>query len=149
MNIICKKCGAYFWHNEKLRKSSSRLPEFGMCCKSGRIQLPDLEEPPKLIKQLLSETNDKAKVLKFLAFSSLDSVYHYIGSLTPEKNLNRKFAQIYFYDTDNELTNRMHLAAKNINEFHNSYDPLHWSNGQSGYSVNINQLTNNKISCKD
>jgi len=33
--------------------------------------------------------------------------YHRIGSLLPEESSNPKFAQLYIYDTKNELSNRM------------------------------------------
>lgn len=33
--------------------------------------------------------------------------YHRIGSLLPEPGSNPKFAQLYIYDTENELINRM------------------------------------------
>ena len=33
--------------------------------------------------------------------------YHRIGSLLPESGSNPKFAQLYIYDTENELINKM------------------------------------------
>jgi hypothetical protein len=33
--------------------------------------------------------------------------YHHIGSLLPMPGESPKFAQLYIYDTDNEISNRM------------------------------------------
>jgi hypothetical protein len=33
--------------------------------------------------------------------------YHQIGSLLPEPGKDPKFSQLYIYDTDNEINNRM------------------------------------------
>ena len=42
-------------------------------------------------------------------------VYHSLGPLIPKNQENPNFAQIYFYDTDNEIQNRMKVANK-LNE---------------------------------
>lgn len=49
MNVICSSCKALHWKAERLSKSSLRNPKFGMCCYSGKIQLPPLHPlPPEL-----------------------------------------------------------------------------------------------------
>ena len=45
MNVVCSGCGALHWIAEKLTKSSLTNPKFGMCCFSGKIDLPKLHEP--------------------------------------------------------------------------------------------------------
>lgn len=36
--------------------------------------------------------------------------YHSIGSLMPQEGSLPKFAQLYIYDTENEITNRLHAV---------------------------------------
>ncbi|XP_031127810.1 uncharacterized protein LOC116029903 [Ipomoea triloba] len=38
--------------------------------------------------------------------------YHYIGSLVPTEGSTAKFAQLYIYDTDNEINNRIILSGR-------------------------------------
>ncbi|XP_072077768.1 uncharacterized protein [Arachis hypogaea] len=40
--------------------------------------------------------------------------YHHIGSLLPPKSEKPKFVQLYIYDTENEITNRMESFRSNI-----------------------------------
>ncbi|OIT26852.1 hypothetical protein A4A49_58757, partial [Nicotiana attenuata] len=42
--------------------------------------------------------------------------YHQIGSLLPPEGSTPKFAQLYIYDTENEVQNRIH--APRINQLH-------------------------------
>ena len=46
MDVICPSCKALHWMAEKLTKSSQRNPKFGMCCYSGKIDLPLLHQLP-------------------------------------------------------------------------------------------------------
>jgi len=43
----------------------------------------------------------------------LGKVYHRIGSLMPEDPKNPKFAEMFFYDTDNEINNRIKFNKLN------------------------------------
>ena len=54
MDVPCPDCGALHWHCEKLPKSSQANPKFGMCCFSGKIKLPKLDNPPPELLNLLS-----------------------------------------------------------------------------------------------
>ena len=36
-------------------------------------------------------------------------VYHFIGSLLPNERQAPKFAQLYIYDTENEMRNRLNI----------------------------------------
>ncbi|KAM3287547.1 hypothetical protein P3S67_020977 [Capsicum chacoense] len=38
--------------------------------------------------------------------------YHHIGSLLPEIGKTPQFAQLYIYDTENEITNRMNCLSQ-------------------------------------
>ena len=136
MNTECEYCNAKFWIDERLTRSSEKSPKFGMCCKQGKVLLPLIAKPPIPLCNLLDDISVKGMQFKkyiraynsILAFASLGasidetvtdqgrysfkiqgSVYHRIGSLLPNDQCAPKFAQIYFYDTDHELENRMNL----------------------------------------
>jgi hypothetical protein len=57
MDVKCPWCGALHWMNEKLSHSSRTNPIFGLCCDSGKVVLPVLQDPPRPLKALL-EGND-------------------------------------------------------------------------------------------
>ena len=61
MLYICRSCGALHWMSEQLVNSSNRNPLFGMCCTSGKIKLPKLDDPPGEILNLLSGQDYIAK----------------------------------------------------------------------------------------
>ncbi|OIT19438.1 hypothetical protein A4A49_60348, partial [Nicotiana attenuata] len=46
--------------------------------------------------------------------------YHQIGSLLPPVGSTPKFAQLYIYDTENEVQNRIHAVShgQNLNKLH-------------------------------
>ena len=114
----CPKCHAYRWKEERP----------GFCCEKGRIKLNDLPEPPAEIQQLYESGNSFLNSLRSfnnaLAMASIGceemvipgfnptfkiqgKVYHRIGALLPNQCEEPKFAQIYFHDTDHEVSNRL------------------------------------------
>lgn len=132
---ICKYCGSHMWYGERNRKKYKPIvPEFSMCCKEGSIKIayPPLPEP---LADLYYSDNKRSKYFmenirsfnSMFAFTSMggkiDSSmnsgnapptfvlngenYHRIGSLLPMEGNGPKFAQLYVYDTDNEIKNRM------------------------------------------
>ncbi|XP_057428026.1 uncharacterized protein LOC130721279 isoform X1 [Lotus japonicus] len=136
MNMICKFCGAMLWDLERAEKAKSTLdPDFSICCSKGKISIPYLKDPPELLLRLL--TNNEPRSRNFLdnirlynsmfAFTSIGGKvvtnindghgppqfvisgqnYHRIGSLLPEEGHSPKFAQLYIYDTKNEVENRL------------------------------------------
>jgi hypothetical protein len=125
------------WYQERMDKfRHSANPKFTMCCGKGKVQLPLLKQPPKVLQDLLFQ-NDSTESKKFqqkirmynmmFAFTSpgakLDNRFnngrgppnirlqgqscHRIGSLLPVPGQAPKFAQLYIYDTENEIQNRM------------------------------------------
>uniref|UniRef100_A0A803PIA8 ATP-dependent DNA helicase n=1 Tax=Cannabis sativa TaxID=3483 RepID=A0A803PIA8_CANSA len=102
----------------------------------GRVQIPLLKEAPPFLKYLLQDDSGQ-KGVKFrknirtynsmFAFTSMGGRidrsinqskgpyvfringqnYHHIGSLLPEDGRRPQFAQLYIYDTDNEIGNRI------------------------------------------
>ena len=76
-NARCSHCGAQTLIEEKLCRSSKRNPKFGrLCCKNGVVQIPLIEPPFPLLRDLLSRRNDyfKKNIRKYnncLAFASI------------------------------------------------------------------------------
>ncbi|XP_074365247.1 uncharacterized protein LOC141706372 [Apium graveolens] len=132
---ICGKCKARMWNEERNNKSNKNSPPtFSICCKNGQVELTKERPPPPFLYYLLSGGEKIAHFLKnirtynsLFQFTSLGGKidrkinngggpycfklngqkYHLIGSLKPNEGQSPKFAQLYVYDTDNEIQNRM------------------------------------------
>ncbi|KAF8194927.1 hypothetical protein BJ912DRAFT_807026, partial [Pholiota molesta] len=145
MDIKCSKCSALHWIDERLAKSSKRNPQFGMCCFNGKIELPNLENPPPELSHLLTDTSPASKSFRSnirqynnaLAMTSLgvkidDSLNrqgggpyvfkiqgklsHLAGSLLPAEGAVPSYAQLYIYDGSEALNYRMnHPANRSLN----------------------------------
>ena len=136
MDIACSDCGALHWASEKLVNS----PKFGMCCNSGKIKVPRLDDPPPELLHLLSGQEDICKKFRdyirnynnALAMTSLGCnqdteinrdgggpfvfrvqgrLYHRIGSLLPQPESSPVYAQLYIYDPQEALEFRMNNAV--------------------------------------
>ncbi|XP_045800265.1 uncharacterized protein LOC123894338 [Trifolium pratense] len=133
--FTCKWCHAELWFEERAEKSRAG-PDIGfsICCGKGKVQLPLLKKPPDLLLALINGRDRRSKNFKdnyraynsMFAFTSLGGQinqninngggppqfilsgqnYHRIGSLLPEQGTTPKFAQLYIYDTQNEVMNR-------------------------------------------
>lgn len=126
------------WYAERTGKHKhTQMPKYELCCGNGRVQLPLLQLPPPVLQHLLYE-KDSADSKHFqqnirlynmmFAFTSpgakLDKSInngrgpptiriqgqpcHRIGSMLPMPGQQPKFAQLYIYDTENEIQNRLH-----------------------------------------
>ncbi|KAL3625826.1 hypothetical protein CASFOL_030355 [Castilleja foliolosa] len=139
---ICPNCNALMWYAERVHKAAKpKEPTFSLCCQEGKIKLPQSKEPPQFLKQLLQysggkrSTKFKEKIriynsmFNFTSFgANVDNSinkkkgpyvfrisgqnYHKVGSLLPVDRKTPKFAQLYFYDTENEVRNRMQVLSK-------------------------------------
>ncbi|XP_058729137.1 uncharacterized protein LOC131601360 [Vicia villosa] len=136
--IECSYCKAMMWYQERMHKSThSANPKFMMCCGNGKVELPILRNPPEQLAKLLFD-HDNTVSRKFqqhirlynmmFAFTSPGAKFdnrfndgrgpptmriqgqtcHRIRSLLPPQGGKPKFAQLYIYDTENEVENRMH-----------------------------------------
>nr|XP_025625385.1 uncharacterized protein LOC112717618 [Arachis hypogaea] len=138
---------AWMWSGERLAKSKqSPQPKFSLCCMEGKIELPLLSVPPDEL--ILLHTGGDQRSIHFLknirtfnsmfCFTSMAGKidrgvnngtappifklggqnYHSIGSLLPPDSLRPTFAQLYIYDTENEIDNRIGTLRSNeaINE---------------------------------
>jgi hypothetical protein len=136
MVICCNKCGARIWYEERAEKSRGKsVLKISLCCKKGKVTIPFMEEPPSLIRNLFNGVHPKSSNFLFnirsynnmFSFTSLggqidcskeDSPgpphfvisgqnYHRMGSLVPKVGQPPRFAQLYIYDTQNEVPNRL------------------------------------------
>ncbi|KAK9050845.1 hypothetical protein SSX86_030188 [Deinandra increscens subsp. villosa] len=119
-------------------------PKFSICCGEGKIVLPKLRSAPQPLRRLLDRNSDpRSRVFKenikllnaMFAFTSTggkvfkddDHVrapysfringhnHHKVGTLLPTHADNRpRFAQLYIYDTNNEIDNRFYALRKCI-----------------------------------
>ncbi|XP_057740312.1 uncharacterized protein LOC130957472 [Arachis stenosperma] len=131
----CEHCGARFWYDERIdRHYNSRNPKFTLCCRRGQVQLPRLQQPPEILDELFFGSDAKAIHFQnntrtynsMFAFTSFGGKidrsvnnnsrgpptfilhgqnYHLMGSLLPQEGASAKFAQLYIYDTQNEIKN--------------------------------------------
>ncbi|XP_074373506.1 uncharacterized protein LOC141713835 [Apium graveolens] len=132
---ICGKYKARMWNEERNNKSNkNNPPTFSICCKNGQVELSIKRPPLPFLYYLLFGGENTAHFLKnirtynsLFQFTSLGGKidrkinngggpycfklngqnYHLIGSLKPKEGQSPKFAQLYVYDTDNEIQNRM------------------------------------------
>ena len=117
-------------------KSSKRSPKFTTCCNSGEIQLPLLLRPPEPLLRLLTSADDQSSEFRSnirqynaaMAFTSLgvkidhsvtgapggpyvlrvnSEVCHRMGAFEPSGNESPSYAQLYLYDPQTALDQRM------------------------------------------
>ncbi|XP_071713076.1 uncharacterized protein [Rutidosis leptorrhynchoides] len=132
----CMNCNATMWYEERSNKpKKTTSPNFSLCCQNGKLLLPKLQDPPMLLKTLLDYTTSSTakfreqiriynSIFSFTSFGAkIDhsvnhgrgpytflisgQAYHKIGSLLPEDGGHPRYAQLYFFDTENETRNRM------------------------------------------
>ncbi|KAL5194227.1 Replication protein A DNA-binding subunit B [Glycine soja] len=140
--IQCSYCNAQMWYDERISKNKNfENPRFSLCCGDGKVELPLLQNPPEYLQQLLFhddtidsknyQHNLRAYNMMF-AFTSagikLDKTInnsrepptiriqgqpcHKIDSLLPMPGKKPKFAQLYIFDTENEVQNRIDVMSQ-------------------------------------
>jgi hypothetical protein len=136
MNTVCQKCGAMVWYAERTNKHYAAItPKISLCCLKGKITLPLMLEPPPLIRNLFVGNDSRSSHFlsnvrsynNMFSFTSMGGRvesrnndgggpptfvisgqnYHRIGTLIPSEGQRPKFCQLYIYDTQNELSNRL------------------------------------------
>jgi hypothetical protein len=142
------------WFTERMKKrDQTSIPKFQLCCGNGKVQLPTLKEPPEPLKHLLFDHDDPDSrnfqnnlrtYNMMFAFTSpgakLDNRFnngrgppniriqgqtcHRMGSLLPKPGDPPKFAQLYIYDTENELQNRLQHLRFSLLFYHSFLPPL-------------------------
>uniref|UniRef100_A0A0R0JUR6 Helitron helicase-like domain-containing protein n=1 Tax=Glycine max TaxID=3847 RepID=A0A0R0JUR6_SOYBN len=183
--IQCRYCKAQMWYDERISKNKNfQNPRFILCCGDGKAEMPLLQNPPEYLQQLLfhDDTIDSKNYQHNLqaynmmfAFASagikLDKTInnsrgpptiriqgqpcHKIGILLPMPGKKPKFAQLYIFDTKNEVQNRINVMSskrdiivetqngelQRIHELHPNYLPLKYPllfpYGEDGYRADI------------
>jgi len=142
--LACQYCKAQLWYEERAEKcNTSKEVQFSLCCQKGKVELPLLKKPPNMLQALLNGEDHISKLFlqniriyySMFSFTSIGGKidasmnngsappqfilnghnYHLIGSLLPQDGSKLKFAQLYIYDTENEMSNRMnHFKLLNM-----------------------------------
>jgi hypothetical protein len=134
MVVLCPFCGAYHWMAEKVTNSTMDRPEFTTCCQRGHVRLPLLPPPPPFLRGILESDDPEGKEFRSnirqynmaLAFTSLGvredrlvnrrggwvfrvqgELCHLIGSLRAGEGDHPSYAQLYIYDAQLALAQRM------------------------------------------
>ena len=128
---VCRHCGARFWYDEKLGSSTRNRIDYHKCCNGGKVRLDAQGEYPQYIKDLFTDRHFMENIRAYnqmFAMTSLGAevdnsinrgrgpyvfkisgqLYHQIGCLCPEANARPQFLQLYIYDTDHEVANRLY-----------------------------------------
>ncbi|XP_021975391.1 uncharacterized protein LOC110870521 [Helianthus annuus] len=128
---ICEHCGAFFWFDERIvATSTARHLRYNQCCKGGRVKFPPPNHPLSAFVDLFGRPDFLANIRAYNSMFSMTSfggkvddsvnigsapyvfkiegqVYHSLGSLCPTDNESPRFLQMYIYDTNNEIVNRL------------------------------------------
>ncbi|KAL5190681.1 ATP-dependent DNA helicase PIF1 [Glycine soja] len=137
----CSHCNANMWYDDRVSKDKRTTnPRFRLCCGSGKVELPLLQNPPKYLCQLLYDhgTSDSKNYQQnirtynmMFVFTSVGIKFdksinhsrgpptiriqgqpcHKIGSMLPMSGKEPKFAQLYIFDTENEVQNRINAIS--------------------------------------
>ena len=128
---MCEHCNAAFWYGERSRTTSRSQPiKYNKCCAGGQVRLEKEMEPPMYFKQLFKDKHFLDNVRAYNQMFSMTSfgaqiddsvndgrgpyvfkisgeIHHWIGTICPTNIKEPKFMQLYIYDTENEVANRM------------------------------------------
>ncbi|KAL6578789.1 hypothetical protein OROMI_009005 [Orobanche minor] len=138
----CRCCDAIMWYDERSNKAKRATnPSFSLCCQDGKVFISKFRETPPPLNTLLDFTDpattkfrDQIRVYNSMfCFTSFGAKidqsintgrapytfringqnYHLLGSLLPTGGIPPKFCQLYFFDTENEVRNRMSAFINN------------------------------------
>ncbi|KAF7844473.1 putative PIF1 DNA helicase/replication protein A1-like protein [Senna tora] len=103
----CEHCGALFWYEERVNKLRQiRKPKFLMCCLQGKVKLPKRQNPLEILERLLVNNDARSKDFKRLHCQNM----HLMGGLLPKDDESPRFSQLYIYDLNNKVSNRIRNA---------------------------------------
>ncbi|XP_076939461.1 uncharacterized protein LOC143608215 [Bidens hawaiensis] len=129
---VCEFCDAFFWYDERAVASSTRhRSRYTQCCKGGRVALPYPRRPYTTIIHLFQQADFMSNIRAYNSVFSMTSfgakvddtinrgsgsyvfkisgqIHHWLGTLCPPPNERPHFLQMYVYDTENEIANRLH-----------------------------------------
>ena len=133
----CVHCSAHFWLDEANKRHSSNAPiVYTGCFQEGQVKLQQSNQTPKFLEQLLDTKNAPESVLfreniwiynSMFSFTSMGAkidynindgfgpyvfkicgqMHHLMGLVLPSDGEFSKYAQLYIYNTQNEISNRI------------------------------------------
>lgn len=130
-NNVCRYCGALFWYGERLVSRSTKANfVYNQCCKGGRVTLPSPTPPHQVVVELYSNHVFMVNIRVYNSMFSMTSfgvkvdgsinngsapyvfkvsgqICHWLGSLCPPDEERPRFLQMYIYDTQYEVSNRL------------------------------------------
>ncbi|KAF8111948.1 hypothetical protein N665_0070s0018, partial [Sinapis alba] len=96
---------------------------FTICCNQGQIKLPLMKQPPLIYNAVLAFTSIGAKwdysvvyAPGPFTFRIQGESHHIIGSLIPSQGKIPKYLQLYIFDTNNKVNNRLKALGQNSTE---------------------------------
>ncbi|KAL8122773.1 hypothetical protein AgCh_010953 [Apium graveolens] len=132
---FCRKCKVVMWKEERTNKNVKKgVPKFSFCCLDGQIKLPRTPTIPSYLMHLYTDPKKKNHFMRYIrlynamfAFTSMGGkvdhtincgrapcVYrlngqnhHIFGTLIPNEGDDPKLCQLYVYDTEHEVDNRI------------------------------------------
>lgn len=128
---VCQHCNALFWLEERRTGTpTSAAPQYQRCCAGGRVVLRTYAEYPEYIMNLYSDRHFMDNIRAYNQMFAMTSfgatvdnsinrgrgpyvfrvsgqIYHWIGGFCPSGDDDPRFLQMYVYDTEHEVQNRM------------------------------------------
>nr|GEV35232.1 DNA helicase [Tanacetum cinerariifolium] len=129
---VCVDIVVHYFGNAKknVNSANGRTPIYNRCCNGGRVVLRAPPEYPGYIKQLFNDSHFMENIRAYNQIFSMTSlganidssinngkglyvfripgqIYHWIGSMCPDEGNGPRFLQLYIYDTNNDVSNRM------------------------------------------
>ncbi|KAK9053094.1 hypothetical protein SSX86_029724 [Deinandra increscens subsp. villosa] len=146
----CSNCKALMWGAEKSKTTDlDGEASFSSCCQDRKVLLPSPLQAPEPLRSLLDYDNRLAagfreKIRRYNSMFTYTSFgakidhsvnegrgvytfrvsgqnYHRIGSLLPTQGKQPTYAQLYFHDTQNEVSNRINALSRDDSD-HGSID---------------------------
>ena len=119
----------------------NKEPIYSNCCKNGTIKIPKYRDPPKFLLNLLQNRDQPVskhffqKIRQYnslFSFTSMGAtiineinkgdgpyvfkingqIHHRIGSLIPSNKNEPQYAELYIFDTQNEIRNKIKALSK-------------------------------------
>ncbi|GJY20486.1 hypothetical protein Tco_0393052 [Tanacetum coccineum] len=102
----CLHYGCLFFYSERLRGASyARQAEYHLCCGRGKIYMPPDPDPPVFIKRLLKDANFLEHIR---AYNQMFAMTSFGAKIDDSKRVTTRVFYNYIYDTQSEVSNRMH-----------------------------------------
>ncbi|CAN1186335.1 ATP-dependent DNA helicase PIF1 [Linum perenne] len=145
-SCICPYCGASMWREESTAPTRKHpQPTFYLCCNGGKVRVAPTREPPQYLKQLMTSRDSTSRHFRenirsyngVFCFTSMGGtinhslnrtggapyifsiggqIFHRLGSLIPPEGKPPKYAQMFVFDTENEIKHRLNSCPSNVND---------------------------------